>query len=531
MNNNDFPKIPIYVINLPNRSDRKKHMKNMLIKLGVNTNNIIFSCDNTLIKMLLKNDVCREKLIVSGSITEKAAMTLNDAYIANALTQLDYIKLIAHSNQNGIIVEDDIIPIVNNVSKKLKTALDELPNDADILYLEMCYEDCTKIKKVTPHLYKLFNPACTAGILYTPQGARKILKLCLPVFDGIDLMFPQLIKQNKINAYGISGMLFAQDEYFGSDANRHEIFKNIHRVRAPICSNGKMDAKHIFPIPQKGTVINHISNNIPDTDQNGAVLIFLWGMIICSMLYLITKNKWIFFGSLMVLIIIGIFLNYNSNYCYIKKNFPHDKSLSKSQYEQDWLALKHHKFKENGNYLEIGVYDGENDNNTVIMDRIYNWKGVCIDPFMKNMDNRTSQNFKVALGSEQGTYTFRGDGSSGLSGIDKFANSNEHNSIHVDTVSKMPVSKVTVRRPFDIIAESKLPNVIDYMSLDVEGSEMDILKSFPFDKYCIKYATIETNNDKKKEKEMEDFMLKLGYKYEGHHILDHIFSNQCNTKN
>lgn len=47
------------------------------------------------------------------------------------------------------------------------------------------------------------------------------------------------------------------------------------------------------------------------------------------------------------------------------------------------------------------------------------------------------------------------------------------------------------------------------MSLDVEGVEMDILKSFPFDKYCVKYATIETNNNKEKEKEMEEFMTTL----------------------
>ena len=70
------------------------------------------------------------------------------------------------------------------------------------------------------------------------------------------------------------------------------------------------------------------------------------------------------------------------------------------------------------------------------------------------------------------------------------------------------------------------------MSLDVEGAEMDILKSFPFDKYCIKYATIETNNEKEKEKELEEFMRKRGYKFEGPYKTDHIFSVfllKCNS--
>tara|TARA_B100001093_G_scaffold371867_1_gene356827 strand:+ start:340 stop:510 length:171 start_codon:yes stop_codon:yes gene_type:complete len=42
--------------------------------------------------------------------------------------------------------------------------------------------------------------------------------------------------------------------------------------------------------------------------------------------------------------------------------------------------------KKNGTYLEIGVYDGEKNSNTYILDKDYNWKGVCVDPFMKNME-------------------------------------------------------------------------------------------------------------------------------------------------
>lgn len=87
------------------------------------------------------------------------------------------------------------------------------------------------------------------------------------------------------------------------------------------------------------------------------------------------------------------------------------------------------------------------------------------------------------------------------------------------------MKKVPVRTPEDVFTEANLPSTIDYMSLDVEGSEMDILKSFPFDKYCVKYATIETNNNK--QKEMEEFITQRGYKFEGHKEVDHIFSNIC----
>jgi len=53
-------------------------------------------------------------------------------------------------------------------------------------------------------------------------------------------------------------------------------------------------------------------------------------------------------------------------------------------------------------------------NNTYVLDKDYNWKGVCIYPFMKNMKNRTCQQFNVALGSKPGLTKFIGDESSGL---------------------------------------------------------------------------------------------------------------------
>jgi FkbM family methyltransferase len=213
-------------------------------------------------------------------------------------------------------------------------------------------------------------------------------------------------------------------------------------------------------------------------------------------------------------------------------NIKEEYSPSRAQFGQDLWALEYHNHKRDGTYLEIGVHDGEKENNTVMMDQEYGWRGVCIDPMMKNMEKRSCQQFNVALGSEPGEADFRyGDGSfdkgdQGLSGLDKFATSDD-NKQWKDAVSNFKIKKVQVRTPEDVFKEANLPSTIDYMSLDVEGAEMDILRSFPFDKYCVKYATIETNNDKEKEKEMEEFMTQRGYKFEGHKEIDHIFSNTC----
>jgi GR25 family glycosyltransferase involved in LPS biosynthesis len=286
-----FPNISIYVMNMPDRIDRKIHMKNMLKKIGVNPNNIVFNSENQhMIPFRSKEDVKdRQKLIKQNKLTLEGSNKLNDPYVANALGHLDYIKVIADSKKIGIIMEDDIIQLTHyqKIGLLLEKAIEELPEDADMLFLEMCHEQCDKIKKISKNLYKLYRPSCSAAILYTPRGAKKILKLCLPIFDGIDIMFPILIEKQEIIAYGIDGMLFAQDEYYGTDADRNnEKFRKIHKVRVPLCNTGKMTEiqNSIIPIPINSTSNNKIILII-------IVIIIISFTLISFLIYRNTKRK------------------------------------------------------------------------------------------------------------------------------------------------------------------------------------------------------------------------------------------------
>ncbi len=58
----------------------------------------------------------------------------------------------------------------------------------------------------------------------------------------------------------------------------------------------------------------------------------------------------------------------------------------------------------------------------------------------------------------------------------------------------MPATVKKRARPVrDILRESGAPPVIDYWSLDTEGSELSILASFPFDEYSFRVLTVEHN--------------------------------------
>jgi FkbM family methyltransferase len=94
-----------------------------------------------------------------------------------------------------------------------------------------------------------------------------------------------------------------------------------------------------------------------------------------------------------------------------------------------------------------------------------------------------------------------------LSTIASYADSDLHsearkqsNHITVDTVSLA-----------DLLMQHNAPNVIDYLSVDTEGSELDILSVFPFDDYKFNFISIEHNYTDNREK-IKTLLHENGYK-------------------
>jgi hypothetical protein len=65
--------------------------------------------------------------------------------------------------------------------------------------------------------------------------------------------------------------------------------------------------------------------------------------------------------------------------------------------------------------------------------------------------------------------------------------------LHVDVTGKPATVKKVTRTLRSVLQECEAPSVIDYWSLDTEGSELTILKTFPFEEYILRVITIEHN--------------------------------------
>ena len=89
----------------------------------------------------------------------------------------------------------------------------------------------------------------------------------------------------------------------------------------------------------------------------------------------------------------------------------------------------------------------------------------------------------------------------------------EYQSIDSHSVDRQHGKEYTVDTVslVDMLVECSAPKKIDYLSIDTEGSEYEILAAFDFDQYSFKIITVEHNYTEQREK-ISDLLSSHGYK-------------------
>lgn len=184
-----------------------------------------------------------------------------------------------------------------------------------------------------------------------------------------------------------------------------------------------------------------------------------------------------------------------------------------SQYGQDkYLIEDIFENQSTGYYVDIGANDGISLSNTKKLEEI-GWEGICIEPnpkvFQELLKNRNCLCYDIAISDTDDILDFLSiEGySEMLSGILENYDTRHLNRIDNELINyggKKEIIKVCSRRFSDIIDKKD----IDYVSIDVEGSELKILKSIDFNKHNIKCFSVENayNSD-----ELNMFLVNMGY--------------------
>jgi hypothetical protein len=74
-------------------------------------------------------------------------------------------------------------------------------------------------------------------------------------------------------------------------------------------------------------------------------------------------------------------------------------------------------------------------------------------------------------------------------------------------VKTYQVETITLQQ---LLINANAPKQIDFLSIDTEGSEFEILSKFPFEEYFFKFITVEHNNSENRGK-LKDLMNSKGY--------------------
>ena len=181
-----------------------------------------------------------------------------------------------------------------------------------------------------------------------------------------------------------------------------------------------------------------------------------------------------------------------------------------SEAGQDMLVKDNFfKNKKLGFFVEIGAYDGIQGSN-------------CYH-FEKLKKNRNCKLINLALGSENKQVEFYevAEGFTQMSGINNLNFQNSFQRIKKNSDSK--INKINIEcKTFDKLIPDD--QIIDLISIDIEGNELDVLKSIDFDKYQIKVIIVE--NIVPSELSYLNFFLEKNFSYFDRVGMDEIYYNQ-----
>ena len=198
--------------------------------------------------------------------------------------------------------------------------------------------------------------------------------------------------------------------------------------------------------------------------------------------------------------------------------------LTESQLQQEVMVMMSTCFKMNGYFVEFGATDGKTLSNTLLLETYLKWEGILVEPskgYHKALgENRKCIIDKRCVYSESNKHVefSENKNSRELSTIKKYLPTlrTAQGSLNIQRALKLNNSKkevypVETVSLLDLLDQHNAPKLIDYISIDTEGSEFDILNAFDFNKYQFRLLTVEHNYEEQRE-QIHNLLIKNGYR-------------------
>jgi FkbM family methyltransferase len=182
---------------------------------------------------------------------------------------------------------------------------------------------------------------------------------------------------------------------------------------------------------------------------------------------------------------------------------------AKSQFGHDAFVLAALGEKTGGYFVEVGAGDGVNLSNTHLLETVLGWRGLLIEP-NPLFHASIRRNRKAALDA-RAAYSSGGESVAfvdyeELSTLLPFKSGDGHDR------EGRPVIRVETAMLDDIFAAHGVPGEIDFLSVDTEGSELEVLKGLDFVRYRPRVMTVEHNSVPWRRRVIIEHLSRRGYR-------------------
>lgn len=174
---------------------------------------------------------------------------------------------------------------------------------------------------------------------------------------------------------------------------------------------------------------------------------------------------------------------------------------SKSQLRQDLFVLSVLNFKRDGFFVEFGAADGVYLSNSWLLEQQFGWQGILAEParqFKPRLEiNRTCIIDSRCVWSQSGeSLSFCETVDAHLSTLQQYSEGD----MHAEARKQQTVYQVNTISLNDLLREHKAPHSPDFLSIDTEGSEWQILQTLDFNRWSFKVICCEHNFGPQREK-------------------------------
>lgn len=183
------------------------------------------------------------------------------------------------------------------------------------------------------------------------------------------------------------------------------------------------------------------------------------------------------------------------------------------QFETDKIIEAYFPDQNTGFCIDIGAADGVRGSNTYLFEK-KGWHCLCVEanPFLASQAEEVRDSvWRFACGrkpSKEEKFTVYNIGKrkilTSISGLKPDMRLINDNWSIINDVYDILVEVITL----DILLESYRSKLIDFISIDTEGTEMDVLEGFTFENHDVKLFIIENNYD---DPELVAYMRNKGY--------------------